>query len=177
MCALLSKRTVKHCAHALGIRSRITARKLLINVTNRGRRVHRSTRTLPSTLEGHWSRVLYSDESRFKLFWNHGRVRIWGTSGSGVGDFRVWGMVPACMSYRCTEKQLCFCYDVGVHGIPWDGELVFLVKTITTRAYMETPKSTDISWKYFEDRQHPFIFHYNSAPTPPCPPHWAMVRK
>ena len=127
--------------------------KVLINVPNGWRRVCWSKRTLPWVVE---DRLLYSDESRFNLFYNGGRARVWMTSG---GQY-----LPACpiLVQRNNHVSGMVWVCMGYHGV---GELVILDKNYNHCIHGNTwAESTDITRKkILGDHQRPFTFQRDNA--------------
>ncbi len=74
----ISRKTVRHRLHGVRMFSRVARHKPLNNVVNRQKRV-RWARRIQNWAVDHWSRTIFSDESRFNLSFNDGRVRCWRT--------------------------------------------------------------------------------------------------
>lgn len=84
----VSTQTIRNRLHAAGIRSRCPAVKPPLTPAHRGRRrtwaaLHRRW------TRDQWARVVFSDESRFTLSFNDGRVRVWRRRGERYADVAV----------------------------------------------------------------------------------------
>ena len=123
--AMVSTRTLRKEAHALGFHGRAAAHKPMITKTNRAARLRWAKEHRNWTPE-QWHGVLWSDESRYTLFRSDGRVWVWRMPGErllpqcvvptvkfGGGGILVWG---------------CFCW----HGV---GPLVPVHGTLNAEAY------------------------------------------
>jgi hypothetical protein len=153
----VSQRTARRRLHARAIFSRVAVRKPLIGPQNRQRRIRWCTRTLPWTPDPHWAMILFSDESRFSLGFNDGRVRVWRTAGERY--------IPECVSQvqRNTVQSVMVWGCVGRHGM---GELVVLEENVTAAAYIRTLEQhlfTSVE-NIFGDPQHHIIFQHDNAP-------------
>lgn len=153
----ISQTTVRRRLHTLGFYSPVASRKPIIGFINRQRRVRWSTRTLPWTPDGHWARLIFSDESRFNLSYSDGRVRVWRTQGERYA--------PECLSevQKRSSISVMVWGCIGYHGV---GELVVLEENVTGRAYIETLRQNLLPSveNIFGDREHPFIFQHDNAP-------------
>ncbi len=94
--------------HAMGYYNRIARRKLMISVVNRTRRIRWCT-IVRTWTQDHWSRIVFSDESRFNIGFNEGRICVWRQNGEaidpgniaqvrrqGSSSVMVWG----CITYE-----------------------------------------------------------------------------
>ena len=72
-----SPRTSKRRLNKMNMHSRIARRKPLIGVENRLKRVRWCTRIRLWNADDNWSRLVFSDESKFNLDFDDGRVRVW----------------------------------------------------------------------------------------------------
>ena len=101
--------TIKRALYDAGYNSRVAARKPLISPKNRLDRLQwcRNHKTWDGE---EWKKVIWSDESRFTLFRNDGRTRVWRqqkerydidcivpTVKHGGGGVMVWG----CFTWDC----------------------------------------------------------------------------
>lgn len=102
-----SKRTIKRRLNAMGLMGRAPSKKPLISARNRKARIAFAKRHLNWTKE-QWKKVLFSDESRFKLFNSDGRHFVWRPKGQRFnpkytlktvkhsgGSVMVWGSFHA----------------------------------------------------------------------------------
>ena len=153
----VSAKTVRRRLHAQRVYSRVAVRKPLVSPVNRQRRVRWCTRTLPWTAQNNWSMILFSDESRFNLSFNDGRVRVWRSAGERY--------IPDCLSLvqRNSMMSVMVWGCVGYHGV---GELVVLEQNVTAAAYIETLRENlhNSVENIFGDRNHPIIFQHDNAP-------------
>lgn len=84
----VSDQTIRNRLHEAGLRSRRPAVRVPLTKNHRYRRrtwaaIHRRwTRS-------QWARVLFSDESRFTLQFNDGRIRVWRRPGERYADATV----------------------------------------------------------------------------------------
>ena len=96
--------------------------------------------------------ILFSDESRFSLGFNGGRVRVWRTAGERY-------FLNTCHKYKRTQ---CISDGVGMRGV---GELVVLKKTSQEQYYiriLEHHLFTSVE-NIFGDRQNHIIFQQDNA--------------
>ncbi len=149
--------TVRRRLHLQGTRSRVAARKPLISLANRQRRIRWATRTLPWTADEQWAMLVFSDESRFNLSYNDGRVRVWRTHGERF--------LPECLSQiqKNTTQSVMVWGCIGRHGV---GELVVLTENVTAAAYIRTLEANLLNSveNIFGHREHRFIFQHDNAP-------------
>ena len=95
--------TVKRRLHAAGLVSRVSARRPKLSLAHRAARRRWSARHSRWT-QLQWSRVLFSDESKFNLLTSDRRIRVWRRRGErfnedciqqvaphGGGSVMVWG--------------------------------------------------------------------------------------
>ena len=105
----VSPKTVSRRLHEMGYYSRIPKRKPLISNRNRKQRLVFYNTHKNWTLS-QWKNIIWSDESRFTLFNNDGRLRVWRHKGERYnsdciintvkgdgGSIMIWG---------------CFCYGI-----------------------------------------------------------------
>jgi hypothetical protein len=71
----ISTRTVRCELKEMGMRSCVATRKPLVSTANRRKRLQFAMEHKDWTIE-QWEHVMWSDESRFTLFQNDGRVRL-----------------------------------------------------------------------------------------------------
>ena len=89
-------KTIRKNLHQLGIFSRVAAVKPFVTDKQRENRLRWSIRK--------WNNIIWSDESRFKIFGNDGPIRVWRRAGErynieniapsvkhGGGGIMVWG--------------------------------------------------------------------------------------
>ena len=76
----VSKNTAVRRLHASRIYSRVARRKTLIRAGNRILRIRWTTRTRNWTVNNNWHHIVFSDESRFNLSFDDGRVLRWRTN-------------------------------------------------------------------------------------------------
>lgn len=101
--------TIRRALYDAGYNSRVAARKPLISRKNRRDRLQWCRQHREWT-EDDWKKVIWSDESRYTLFQNDGRTRVWRlqkerydidcvvpTVKHGGGGVMVWG----CFTWDC----------------------------------------------------------------------------
>ena len=76
----VSRSTGVRRLHAAPNYSRIARRKTLIRAGNRTLRITWTTRTRNWTVDNNWRQIVFSDESRFNLSFDDGRVQCWRTN-------------------------------------------------------------------------------------------------
>ena len=84
----ISRRTVGRRLHEAGLRSRRPAVRPILSAINRRRRLAWARQHVTWTWQ-QWGRVLFSDESRFTLSFNDGRLRVWRRQGERYADATV----------------------------------------------------------------------------------------
>ena len=151
----MSKFTTKRRLKSARIFSRVAKRKPLIGQQNRTKRVVFATRIRNWTAE-HWSRIVFSDESRFDLSFGDGRVRCWRTNGEAYN--------PETFNFRSrsnTSVMLWGC--VSIHG---PGNLVVVDGNMDQWRYIDTLEENLLPSveAMFGDAQMPFIFQDDNAP-------------
>ena len=72
----VSPRTIRRELKNMHLRKCKSTKKLLVSATNRKKRLEFARNHRNWTVE-QWKKVVWSDESRFTLFQNDGRVRVW----------------------------------------------------------------------------------------------------
>jgi hypothetical protein len=101
--------------------------------------------------------LVFSDESRFALGMNDGRVRVWRSAGERF--------LPECQAkvMRFSPVSVMVWGCIGFHGV---GELVVLTEKVTAAAYIRTLEGHLFSSveNIFGDPQHRFIFQHDNAP-------------
>ena len=142
--------------HAVRIYSRVARRKPLVRLQNRRARILWATRTRNWTVGRIWSCIVFSDEARFNLSFDDGRVRCWRTIGEAYDS-----QVIALRSRSTTSVMVWGC--ISVHGT---GELAVLEGNINHRDYIEVLDQNLLSSveNMFGHREHPFIFQDDNAP-------------
>ena len=109
------------------IHSRIARRKPLIGVENRLKRVRWCTRVRLWNADDNWSRLVFSDESKFNSDFDDGRVRVWRDNGDAMLPRN-----PVCLRRRSNVPVMVWgC--VTVHGV---GELVVVNGNINHQVYI-----------------------------------------
>jgi len=124
---VVSLSTVKRALYDAGYNSRVAARKPFISPKNKRDRLQWCRERKEWTNED-WKKVVWSDESRFTLFQNDGRIRVWRlqkekydidcivpTVKHGGGGVMVWG----CFTWDCL------------------GPLIRLEGTVNSQRYIE----------------------------------------
>lgn len=86
--ANISCSTVRRRLREAGLRSRRPAVRPVLSAVNRTRRLAWARQHVTWTRQ-QWGRVLFSDESRFTLSFNDGRVRVWRRRGERYADATV----------------------------------------------------------------------------------------
>ena len=86
--ANVSCSTVRRRLREAGLRSRRPAVRPVLSAVNRTRRLAWARQHVTWTRQ-QWGRVLFSDESRFTLSFNDGRVRVWRRQGERYADATV----------------------------------------------------------------------------------------
>ena len=86
--ANVSSSTVRRRLREAGLRSRRPAVRPVLSAVNRTRRLAWARQHVTWTRQ-QWGRVLFSDESRFTLSFNDGRVRVWRRQGERYADATV----------------------------------------------------------------------------------------
>ena len=102
--------------HAVRIHSWVARRKPLIRLQNIRLRIRWASSTRNWTVGRYWSSTVFSDESRFKLSFDDGKIRYWRPIGEAY--------VPQVLALRSSSTTI-----VMVHGcisVHRTGELVVL---------------------------------------------------
>ena len=99
----VSDQTIRNRLHDVNLRSRRAAVRIPLTRIHRRNRLAWAKRHVNWTRQ-QWARVIFSDESRFTLSFNDGRVRVWRRPGErfqdgavrehdryGGGSLMVWG--------------------------------------------------------------------------------------
>ena len=139
--APVSLTTVRRQLHGQGVYSHIAAQKPIISSVNRQHWVTWCTRTLPWTVDENWKMLIFSDESRFSLAFNDGRVRVWRTPGERF--------YPECLSQivRNSATSVMVWGCIGYYGV---GQLAVLPARVNAQSYIETlMKTYMIQWKIY----------------------------
>ena len=103
--------------------------KTMMKVNNRERKMHWSNRTVTSRVEDHWFRLMFFNESRIHLFYNHVHSTVEGTSGEWY--LPAW-LIPIHRN-NCISVTVLAC--MGYQGVR---ELVFLAQNIMVKVSKET---------------------------------------
>ena len=103
----ISYKTVIRRLGKVGLTSRVAARKPLISLRNRRKRLEFAKQHTVWT-QSQWNNVFFSDESKYNLFGNDGKNCVWRRSGErlaidctkktvkfGGGSIMVWGIMSA----------------------------------------------------------------------------------
>ena len=103
----ISDQTLRNRLHEVGLRSRSRARVPSLTITHRRARLEYARGHIEWT-ERQWANVLFTDESRFCLFGNDARVRVWRRRGRRFdracvapvrafngGSVMVWGGITS----------------------------------------------------------------------------------
>ena len=77
---IISEETVRRRLHEIGLKGRVTRKKPYVNKVNRGKRLEYA-KTYREKPLGYWNNALWTDESKFNLFWV-------GWQSYGVADTR-----------------------------------------------------------------------------------------
>ena len=77
---------------------------------NRAKRLRWATRIQNWTVDGHWGGIMFSDESRFNLSFNDGRVRCWRSPGE-LNDPATFNAVVRSVVY------VMFWGCISIYGI------------------------------------------------------------
>lgn len=108
-------------------------------------------------VDNNWSKVVFSDESKFKLNVHDGNIRVWRPNGrANDPEFTVQrggAFAAGIMFWGC----------IGFHGV---GELVAFDVTVNAQAYVDTLQGNlrQSIENIFGDRNHPFVFQHDNAP-------------
>ena len=99
---------------------------------------------------------MFSDESRFNLSFDDGRVRCWRTNDEAYN--------PEALHFRSrstTSVMVWAC--ISIHGV---GEIAVVEGKVDHRKYIEVLDDNllDSVENMFGDREHPFIFQQDNAP-------------
>lgn len=99
--------TVRRAIVETGLSSRTPRKKPFISATNKKKRIGFAKEYIHWSTES-WSKVLFSDESKFCIFGSNGRLRVWRKTGDafnpkhtiktvkhGGGGLMVWGCMSA----------------------------------------------------------------------------------
>lgn len=102
--------TIRRCLRSEGIHSRIPRKKPLISAVNQTKRLEFAKRyhRIHESDPGFWQRVIFTDESKFNVFGNDSRGKVWRkknqalkmknlipTVKHGGGSVMVWGCMAA----------------------------------------------------------------------------------
>ena len=152
----ISKRTTQRRLYSYNLHTRISRRKILISRVNRLRRIRWATRVRDWTLENNWRHFVFSDESRFCLSSNDGRVRVWREPNTSYD--------PRNLTYTQRGSVSVMVWGcVGLYGV---GDLVVVDGNIDNAKYLDIldshlfPSIANI----FGYTQHPFVFQDDNAP-------------
>ena len=158
----ISTKTVRRRLHRANIRSRVARRKPLISLQNRVRRVRWARRVQNWTVQDNWRHIVFSDESRFCLSFDDGRIRVWRTNGTAYHPGNLTFFTRNALS-------IMFWGCIGYHGV---GELVMVEGNLAHAQYIDILDGYLLQSveNIFGDREHPFVFQDDNAP-----PHRAHV--
>ena len=131
-------------------------RKPLVRLQNRRARIRWSTSTRDWTVDRYWSSTVFSDESRFNLPFDEGKIRC----RRPIGEAYV-PQVLTLRSRRTTSVMVGGC--ISVHGT---GEFVILQRNINHQDYIAVFDHNLLSSveNMFGHRNHPFIYQDDNAP-------------
>jgi len=103
-----SDQTIRNILHQSGLKSAYAKKKPFISKANQKKRLDFARRHINKDSE-FWNSIIWSDESRFRVFGCDGRIKVWRKSGEslkmknlnptvkhGGGGIMVWG----CMAYK-----------------------------------------------------------------------------
>ena len=150
-------RTSKRRLNKMNMHSRIARRKPLTGVVNRPKRVRWCTRIRLWNADDNWSRLVFSDESKFNLDFDDGRVRVWRENCDAMLPRNL-----VCLHRRSNVSVMVWgC--VTVHGV---GELVVINGNINKQVYINVLDENLLQSmeNTFGDRHTPFIFQHDNAP-------------
>lgn len=152
-----STKTTGRRLHSMGIFSRYARRKPLKSRENRIRRVRWCTRVTIWNADDHWPKIVFSDESRFNLGYNDGRVRVWRTNGEAMAPENV------AQVQRQGSSSVMVWGCISFHGV---GQLVVVDGNLNSEGYIGILQ--EHLWQSVEnmlgDRNMPFIFQHDNAP-------------
>lgn len=152
-----SMKTARRRLSHFGLHSRIARRKPLISLVNRQRRLRWCTRVRGWTTEENWSKLVFSDESKFNLDFDDGRTRVWRSNGDA--------MLPRNLSMlrRRSNVSVMVWGCITIHGV---GELVVVDGNVNQQVYInilaENLKQSIANT--FGDENMPFFFQHDNAP-------------
>ena len=150
-------RTAKRRPNKIKMYSRIARRKPLIGVENCLKRVRWCTRIGLWNADDNWSRLVFSDESKFNLDFDDGRVRVWRDNSDAMLPRNLVGL------RRRSNVSVMVWVCVTVHGV---GELVVVNGNINHQVYINVLDEILLQSieNTFGDRHTPFIFQHDNAP-------------
>lgn len=154
---VVSQSTARRRIHSGSLYSRVARRKPLIGPNNRRARIRWCTRVTQWNTEDNWSRIVFSDESRFNLAFNDGRMRVWRENGTAMEPENIAGVTRRC------SVSLMVWGCVSYHGV---GELVIVDGTMKSTDYIDILDHNllDSVENMFGDAMIPFIFQHDNAP-------------
>lgn len=144
--AQLSKRTIQRYLHSMGLYRRVAKKKPLLTIFQKKRRLAWA-RDMHSRSENFWSKVIFSDESRYCQFSDSGRLWIWRRSSDKLQEqflhhtvkyggisVMVWGAI-----WKGGRSKLIFCDGIingeKYIGILKDGLLPLFNKNLRKKEY------------------------------------------
>lgn len=152
----VSKSTARRRLKAARVFSRVAKKKPIVCLRNRQHRVRWARRIQNWTVQDNWSYIVFSDESRFTLNGDDGRVRCWRSAGETF--------LPDVMSFRARSSVSVMVWGcISIHGV---GELAVVDGRLNHQGYIALldeyllPSIENM----FGDRAHPFIFQDDNAP-------------
>ena len=123
----VSRSTAVRRLRAARIYRRVGRRKTLIRAGNRTLRIRWTTRTINWTVDNNWRHIVFSDESRFNLSFDYGRVRCWRTNEEAYN--------PEALHFRSqstTSVTVLAC--TSIHSV---GQIVVVDGKMDDMKYME----------------------------------------
>lgn len=142
---------------AAHMRSRIARKKPSTSVHTRERRMAWARVCQRWTVQQNWSKVLFSDETRYNLGVCDGQVRVWRQVGEELD--------PDCTVFRhpSSKNGIMFWGCIGIHG---PGELVEVQGGIDRHRYIQLLEDNlrQSVGNIFGDEDEFFIFQQDNAP-------------
>ena len=125
----VSQRTVRRELKKMNLGKRNPIRKPLVSAANRKKRLLFAREHQNWTVED-WKNVMWSDESRFNLFQNDGRVKVWRQPHEALDSSCITPTVQA--SGGSVMIWGCFCW----HG---HGSATLCSNKMTSQDYLQVP--------------------------------------
>lgn len=151
----ISNRTVRRRIRDARIFSRISRRKPLISLINRQIRIRWATRVRGWTVQDNWRHIVFSDECRFNLTFDDGRIRVWREVNTAYE--------PRNLSFTTRNAVSIMVWGcIGYYGI---GNLVLVDGNMDHAQYRDILDGNLFSSveNIFGYREHPFIFQDDNA--------------